>query len=175
MSSKGMYIVGITGFIMLIVATILMEPLPAYLGGVLTYIMLWVIFSVGIVLGSFTFFGFYKDHGSKFGLVVFIISLVFPWFLLSSVILDFILGYSLIVEIFFVLGLVFLGVVFLLWGSAMLVARKEFRQPELLLVAGILFMLESVSYFYLSPYGYLYMIPACMVSVIALFTSEGVK
>lgn len=172
MSSKGIYYVGIIGFIMLIVSTVLMQDWSMHYVG---YIIPLVMFTISVVLGSFTFFGFSKDHGSKLCQVVFIVSLIFPWLLLSSVILEVFLGLYLFGETLFILGQVFHGVTFLLWGSAMLIVRKEFSQPELYLVSGIFFMLASITYFSIFPFSSLYLIVAGTVGVIALYTSEGFK
>ena len=176
MSSKGMYIVGIIGFIMLMVSTTLIEAFDTVYLGYVAFLIAWVLVCVGVVLGSFTFLGFYRYFGSTLSLIVFILSLVFPWFLLSSIIVEFIIGYSMISMILFLLGLLFFGVLLLLWGSVFFLLRTKFRQPEVNLVASIFLVLSSGYFLRLYLYvSFFYMIPACLFSIFALASSDLLK
>lgn len=163
---------------MLMVYTILMLALPYFeiIGDILFHVW-WFLLLIGTILGSVIFLGLYREHGSQLNLAVFIVSLIFPWFLFSSQYLDSFLGAIGLAEIFYPLDRVSFGVVFLLWGFAMLVSRKEFGQSEINLVSGIFFLLVSVSFFDYSiyPVSPLYLIPACVPAIVSLFQPEALK
>ncbi len=162
---------------MLVVYHILWEVFNCYLlVADIVFLLIWLLLPLGTVLGSLTFFGLYREHDSRFSLVVFIISLIFPWVLASSILLGFfLLAYSPITEILLIVGGLLIGVVYLLWGSVMLVLRKEFGQSEINLVAGIFFLLASPHFFAIYPFSSYYMIPACTAAIISLFQSEAFK
>lgn len=166
MSSKPCFIVGIVGFIVLGLTVKIMDYLPGSAPpGYDSF--LWLVFGVGAVLSAFTFLGFNRKYGSRWGLATFIISLILVWVVPVQQI--FIVDPALS-AIFEMLGLILLAVVFILWGATMIFVRTSTTQPLPYLFAGALFLL-SANYYLVGDF----LLAACMMSAIALISAELTK
>ncbi len=166
MSSKPCFIVGVVGFIILGLMVKVMDYIPSSAPAPYE-LFLWLVFVVGAVLSAFTFLGFNRKYGSRWGLATFIISLILVWVVPVQRIFIVDPTLSLMFEM---LGLILLAVVFILWGATMIFVRTSTTQPLPYLIAGALFLL-SANYYLVGDF----LFAACMMSVIALISAELTK
>ncbi len=70
-------------------------------------------------------------------------------------------------------GLILIGVVFILFGVSKIVVRNETGQMGVTLAAGILFILAGGFFcsFFFDIIGYILLLPACIVGMTSLFLS----
>jgi hypothetical protein len=167
MESKPFFIIGIIGYLMLVFhAVFFSSPLDVFGSGLL-YISL---FTVGLYLGAFTFFGYYQKYNKQLPLITFIASLALSWMMVPSFFLDAILP-SAVSDMLFFLGFFSVGVVLVLWGVTLMYLKEETNQV-MPLIAGIMFLLAAAPY--LVSYGVIgtYFLVACLISVATLLSSE---
>jgi hypothetical protein len=196
MSSRGIFIVGLIGMLLLIIIVpvmLLTRFIPFYVPIFFTAML--VVLLAAIVLGSFAFFGFYRNYGSLMGFATFVVSLIFPWFSLAA---DYLHGYSGLAVIFtpyhapgplfhfwlftWILGDFLIGVLFLLWGFSFIAVRKSIGNSKLAIAVGVLFILGGSFWltfllrlyggvFYLA-FSSIFLIPAGILGLVSLFTAD---
>jgi hypothetical protein len=128
------------------------------------------------------------------GLATFILSLIFPWFLLLAKLLlysglvfvpytspyypyhTYMMPGPLLLHyvVLYILGTVLIGVLFILWGCALLVIRNYTGIAGLPIAAGIIFIIAGSFWcsLYLYPIGSILLIPAGILWMISLATSR---
>jgi hypothetical protein len=188
--SKGYYNTAAIGLIILMVGANLMW-ISQYIafGWILSinvpHLVGVCLFCAGGVMGALAIYGFYRNYGLKLAYYVFIISMVFIWFLLVPVILNYaflvtsgIPSYAnpayLAYIILHYLGYIFVGVMVVLWGVVWLYVRNYMGIPGLALATSILFLITG-SFFCtvaLAIAGQVMLVPSGILAIITLFTTE---
>ncbi len=199
------FIIGAVGTIILIVGATLFWTIPfvsmyisffynPYLMGYL-YLAVTIIIGVGGTLGSIGIYGHRWNYGSVLSVVTCVLSMIFTWFLLPTAILSFVfmgLPYYyyyhspllLVMDILGSLGYILMGVMFILWGVAMINARNHMGNAGLGVATGILYIITGgfwcatmgASYIFYSVYLYyvacILVIPSGILGIITLLRAR---
>ncbi|MFX1475779.1 MAG: hypothetical protein ACFFCO_09945 [Promethearchaeota archaeon] len=181
--SKANFIIGAVGMLMLTIIVPVMMAMSFfdiyyYLPGLSTVFA--IVLAVSILLGGFAFLGFRNSYDSTVGLVAFILSLIFPWFLLAANLISFLIfitwAYYLlgIWAIMALLGVILVGILFILWGVSFIMSREDTGNSGLAIAAGVLWILVGAFFcaYILEFIGDILIIPAGIVAMILLFMAN---
>ncbi len=189
MSSRGLFIAGFIGMLLLVLivpTTLFMRFAPFYVA--IYFTIMLVVLLAGIILGSFAFLGFNRNYGSVMGLAAFLVSLILPWFSLAA---DYLHGYSGLAFTFlpyptpgplfhvwlfmWIAGDIFIGVIFLLWGISFITVRKSTGNSKLAIAVGILFIVGGGFWctFFWRVFGDIFLVPGAILGLISLITADA--
>ncbi len=164
----------------------LIPPIPTPV-----YMISLILVCSSIVVASIAFYGYRRNYGSTMSLATFIISLIFPWFLLISKLLlttglvfvpytTYYYTYWMPGPLYlhyialYIVGSALIGVLFILWGCALIVVRKYTGKAGLPIASGIIFIIAGSFWcsIFLYPVGSILLIPAGILWMISLATSR---
>ncbi len=187
MASKPFFLIGTIGLLLAMVGTIwdMLGYATMFFPSTFDLLFLW-IYTIGLLLASFVFFGYKKYYNNSMGFVTFILTLVFIWFYPIAATIDLIglAGILLDLGFFMFIGrLVLNGVLMILWGVNMILVREDTSVMGITLAAGILFIISGAFYcfviieiigvlvFPISIIGDILFLPSSILAVISLFLS----
>ncbi len=143
------------------------------------------LFCAGGVMSALAMYGFRRNYGPQLAYIVFIISVIFVWFMLIPVIINygFLAGsfiplalnpVYLAYIILYYLGYVLAGVMMILWGATVLYVRNYLGIPGLAMATSILFIITG-SFFCtvaLAIVAQIMLIPSGILGIITLSTTD---
>ena len=157
----------------------------------MVYMISLIIMISSIIVTAMAIYGYRRNYGSTMGLATYIISLIFLWFLLVSKLLLYtglvFVPYTTYYYTYwmpgplyahyyalYITGNALIGVLFILWGSAQILARKYTGKGGLLIASGVLFIIAGSFWCttLLYPIGSIMLIPAGILWMISLATSR---
>jgi hypothetical protein len=114
-------------------------------------LILGVLFYIGLLMGLFGFYGFYRNYGSGMGVAAFGFGIIATTFFLVSQIVSVLAvnaspwyyGPSILALLISIVGLILLGVLFIIEGVSFMTARHFSQTGEINLAAGMMFVLAG--------------------------------
>lgn len=158
-----------------------------------------IITCIGIVLVALTFLNYYKTYGIRISIVTFILSLIFPWFLLAGDALKYtgqiygaVYRYhsGLMTYIWFtargslhgtwailvLVGIILIGIMLILWGVTFYSHRKVTDKAKMTRITSILFIVAGALWCAAPGYfiGSIMLIPAGILTRKSMPTGDAI-